>query len=326
MKPELRLVIEKPRGIELHDPVSLYLATLRPNGRRTMRSKLKTLERLLGLDKIDAQNIAVVAYAARAVLQDANAAPSTINCTLSALKGVARAAWQLNQLGAEELEKVRDVRAVRGSRLPTGRPYSDKEIEAVTSVCMNDHSPAGPRDAALIALQYNLGLRRAECASLDLADYSPSVQTIRVRGKGDKERLSFTVDKGVSEALGDWLTRRTLVEGPLICPVTRHGRVRIRRLSDQSIYNALLKRGHAAGIQGFTPHNLRRTFATDLLDRGVDIKIVKDLMGHASIETTTIYDRRGEPARRKASELLTLPYQNQRQPELPFGESQRNEK
>jgi integrase len=326
MKPELRLVKEQPRGEELRDPVKLYLATLSPTGRRTMGSKLRTLQRLLEIPKIEARDLSLVVFAARSVLQDAGAAPATINATLSALKGVARAAWQIGQISAEDLERVRDVNSVRGSRLLKGRAHSDKEIEAVTFVCMNDRSPAGPRDAAIIALGYNLGLRRAECATLDVSDYSPSSATIHVRGKGDKERIAFMVDKGASEALADWLNVRTMSAGPLLCPVTRQGKIIYRRLSDQAIYNAMISRGRAAGVPNFTPHNLRRTFATELLDRGADIAIVQKLLGHSRVETTTLYDRRGDPARRKAAALLTLPYQNQRQPELPFGDAWRKGK
>lgn len=287
-----------------------------------MAAKLRTLQRLLDLKKIVAKDLCVIAYAARAALQDAKAAPATINATLSALKGVARAAWQAGMITAEDLEKVRDIRSVRGSRLG-GRAHSSQEIEAIVKECAKDRSPAGARDATIIALQYNLGLRRAECASLDISDYSPSSQTIRVHGKGDKERTAHLVDRGVRDALANWLDRRTLKPGPLLCPVTREGNVIIRRLTDQAIYDAVVERAKAAGILNLTPHNLRRSFGTDLLDRGVDIAVVSALLGHSSLETTKRYDRRGDPAQRRATALLTLPYQDQRQPQLPFGEMEK---
>lgn len=319
MKPELRLVRDAatPR-LEMRDPVLLYLATLSRNGRRTMGSKIRTLQRLLELERIEPRDLCVVAFAGKAALQDAGAAPATINATLCALKGIARAAWQTGTISAEDLQKVRDVRSVRGSRLSRGRAHSGKELEAVVAACMRDSSPAGVRDAAIIALQYNLGLRRAECSALDLGDYSPSSQTVRVTGKGNKERIAYLVDKGAIAALGDWLEARTLKPGPLLCPVTREGKIILRRLTDQAIYNALLKRARSAGIANVTPHNLRRSFGTDLLERGADIGIVKELLGHASLDTTKLYDRRGDPAQRRAAGLLTLPYQNQRQPELPW--------
>lgn len=323
MKPEPRLVLVRnpaPPRLEMRDPVAVYLATLSKNGRRTMGSKLRTVQRLLELEKFEPRDLCVVTFAGKAALQEAGAAPATVNATLCALKGIARAAWQIGLISAEELEKIRDVGSVRGSRLAKGRAHSSKELEVLVAACMRDTSPAGVRDAAIIALQYNLGLRRAECAALDLGDYSPTSQTVRVTGKGNKERFAYMVDKGATAALGDWLDARTLKPGPLICPVTREGKVILRRLTDQSIYNALLKRARAAGLDNVTPHNLRRTFGTELLERGADIRLVQQLLGHSSLDTTQLYDRRGDPAQRRAAGLLTLPYQNQRQPELPWGD------
>lgn len=319
MKPALQLVrdLSTPR-LEMRDPVVVYLATLSRNGRRTMGSKLQTVKRLLEIERFEPKDLCVVAFAGKAALQDAGAAPATINATLCALKGIARAAWQTGLITAEDLQKVRDVRSVRGSRLLAGREHTPKELEDAVAACMRDKSPAGVRDAAIIALQYNLGLRRAECPSLDLSDYSPTSQTILVKGKGDKERLGYTVDKGASAAIAGWLDARGLNPGPLFCPVTRDGKVILRRLTDQAIYNAISRRGREAGISNFSPHNLRRTCATELLERGADVLVVQRFLGHASVDTTKLYDRRGDGAQRRAAGLLTLPYENQRQPELPW--------
>jgi integrase/recombinase XerD len=301
------------------DPLQLYLGSLSETGRRTMASKIKTLQRLLGLEKLEPRDLCVVAMAGRSALQDAGAAPATINATLAAVKGIARTAWQLGTITAEQYQRTSDVRAVRGSRLPSGRAHSNAEIRAVLEACTSDQGAAGARDAAIVALQYSLGLRRAECAALTLADYSPANQTIRIHGKGDKERLGFLVDKGATNALADWLERRTLKPGPLVCPVTRHGKVIFRQLSEQAIYNAILKRARQAGIANLSPHNLRKSTATDLLERGADIGIVQELLGHASINTTKIYDRRGENAQRHAAKLLSLPYESRKQIDLPWG-------
>jgi len=313
------LKLETPTTpLAVRDPVEMYLASLPSrSSRRTMRSKLGTVQRLLE-KKIEANDLIFFALAARASLQDAGAAPKTINVTLSALKGVARAAWLLEQISAEQFERVKDIRSVRGSRLPAGRAHYPHELAAILEGCAKDRSPGGARDAAMFALAYNLGLRRAECAGLDLSDYSPATGTMRVRGKGNKERRAYLVDEGAIEALNAWLRVRTFAPGPLLCPVTRHGRIIIRRLSDNSVYLALRKRARAVGITDLTPHNLRRTFGTVLLDSDVDIKIVRDLLGHSSLNTTTLYDRRTEAAHREAASLLRLPYHDQRQPELPF--------
>jgi site-specific recombinase XerD len=79
-------------------------------------------------------------------------------------------------------------------------------------------------------------------------------------------------------------------------------------LSDQAVYTMLKKRGEAAGLSDLTPHDIRRTFAGDLLDAGVDLVTVQKLMGHSDANTTAGYDRRGEVAKRGAVKKLHVPY------------------
>ncbi len=319
MRAHLRLVTETYEP-DLADPVQIYLSTLAQTGRRSMQSKLEALQRALGLERIIPKELIFVAFRGRAALQDANAAPATINATISALRGVARAAWQLGLITAEEFQRVRDVRSVRGSRLPSGQAHTDEEISRLLAVCTNDSSPAGARDAAIIALGYNLGLRRAECVALDVEDYSLDQQTVKVRGKGNKERTAYIVDKGAIEALCEWLSVRSRKPGPLLCPITRTGGIIFRRITGQALYYALQRRARAAGVKNLSPHNLRKSFVTGLLDRSADPLTVRDLVGHASLNTTMIYDRRGEKGKRDAAKLIKLPYHHNRQPELPWGD------
>jgi site-specific recombinase XerC len=247
--------------------------------------------------------------ALRSRLSELGRAPASVNATLSAMRGVARAAWQLGKMSAEDYHRIAGVKSVRGSRLPAGRSLTHREISTLLDACASDETPAGARDAAIIVLLYGGGLRRSEAAALELAHYNSTAGELKVRGKGDTERL-VPLAAGVTAALDDWLGVRGAGAGPLLCPVRKGGRVELRRISAQAIYDALLKRGRAARIASLSPHDLRRTFASDLLDMCGDVSAVQRLLGHANVQTTMRYDRRGEAAKRKAIALLHIPYQS----------------
>ncbi len=90
--------------------------------------------------------------------------------------------------------------------------------------------------------------------------------------------------------------------------VNRGGRLGLSRMTAQAVYGMLRKRAEQAGVRSFSPHDCRRTFCTALLDAGADVVSVAGLMGHASTDTTRRYDRRDSQARRKAAEMLHVPY------------------
>ncbi|HSH82382.1 MAG TPA: tyrosine-type recombinase/integrase, partial [Herpetosiphonaceae bacterium] len=122
-------------------------------------------------------------------LVDQGLSPATVNLTLAAFRGIARYARNLGLITAEEYDRIRDVQAVKGSRLPAGRAVLEGELGALVRTCAADPTPAGTRDAAIFAVLYIGGVRRSELAGLDLADWTPEPPTLRVRhGKGDKER------------------------------------------------------------------------------------------------------------------------------------------
>lgn len=291
-------------------PAQLYLAGLSPSGRRAQVSKLQAIARLMGLQPTEIRWKGLrfaICIVLRELLVERGYQPATVNAMLSALRGVARAAWQLKLMKAEDYQRIREIKSVKGTRLAAGRALSPGEVEKLFRACHLDPTPAGARDAALVATLRACGLRRSECVgTLSLADYARADCTLRVRGKGDRERLAYLGSVTARRALERWLLVRGNDQGPLFCPVTKAGHVVLRALSDQAVYLALKRRAKAARIGHCTPHDLRRTFVTELLDDGADMATVQELAGHASLSTTKIYDRRGERHLRQAAQTVSF--------------------
>jgi integrase len=315
--PSQALTLPESRGLLDQNPAAVYLAGLNSkSGRRTMRQVLDLIARTLSNGQLDALDFPwwQLRYqhtqAVRAWLVETYK-PATANKALCALRGVLKQAWMLGYMTAEDYHKAREVKSVRGQTVPAGRELSREEIRALLGVCEGDSSPAGIRDAALLALLYGAGLRRAEVVALDLGDYDPQASQLLIKGKGRKERVAYLNDS-LNRAMGDWLEVRGFEPGPLFLPIRKDGDLELRRMTTQAVYNLLRKRAAQARVRNFSPHDLRRTFVSDLLEAGADIAIVAKMAGHANVQTTARYDRRPEEAKRRAANLLDVPYRGLR--------------
>ncbi len=229
-----------------------------------MQARLRTVARLLGAEdicsvpweKMRYQHVAAI----RARLIEEGLSPASVNATLSALRGIAEASWNLDLIDATELEKIRSVKPVKASTLPAGRSATKGELSALLDACARDRSSAGARDGAIIAVLYAGGLRRAELAALDLGDWQPETRELKVRhGKGRKERAIYLAG-GAADALEDWIIARGAEPGALFMPINKGGVIARKRMTSQALYNALLKRAGDAGVKRLSPHDMRRTF------------------------------------------------------------------
>ena len=139
------------------------------------------------------------------------------------------------------------------------------------------------RDAAILELFYSSGLRLAELASLDVRDLDPIGETVRVLGKGSRERI-VPVGALALEAISRYRHQANVRSGPLFINKSR------KRLGHRSIWLLLKTYVREAGLPAtLSPHKLRHSFATHLLDNGADLRSVQSLLGHASLTTTQIY-------------------------------------
>jgi integrase len=296
------------------NPAGVFLQNLRGDGRRATRERLKKFASFFGhnLDSYPwAELSAGDVLTARGLLLDLGASKSTINMTLSALRGVARTQRRMHpdRMTAEVCAAICEVEGVRGSTPPAGRALREEEIAALERTCARDRSPAGARDLALLSLLYYQGLRRDEACRLEPEDWLARDRRLRVLGKGDKEEFVYVESKETRLALGRWLRRRGRVSGPLFCSVWRGGRVRAdegqaRPLSGDAVYKIVERRARQASLRPCTPHDLRRSAITHLLERGTDALAVQAFARHEQLSTTTRYDRRREEAKREAARRL----------------------
>jgi len=309
-------------------PYRVYLDTLdSAHSRRTMRGCLDRIARLVhpaattGAGQPWWQLRYEHTVRIRTLLREgadtpgAPPSPATVNKHLVALRRVLRECWRLGLMSAEDYERAADLRSVEAVRLPRGHHVPAEALGAALAGCDADTSPAGRRDGALLAVLYTTGARRAEIAALALTDYDPAERSLRVRGKGDKQRTVY-MTPAAAVRLDAWVGVRGRGPGALFPPINKGGRYARRTVagrtelthpSGQAIAAVVARRLAAAGALGHTPHDFRRTFIGELLDAGVDLATAQHLVGHTSPATTARYDRRPDRRRRDAVDRLRLP-------------------
>ena len=285
--------------------------------RRAYLNDLRTFE--TWRDGRPLTKLLVEEYAAQ--LQSLQRSPNSINRALAAIRWWARrlgdlvfetpmATDQRNEI-VVQAARVAGIEDVAGQRQQKGRHIGAAEFQLLLQTCSADHSPAGARDAAILAVAWSTGMRRSELVGLRLEDWKMQHDghPLEVKGKGNKRRYAYLTQNAESW-VRHWLRLRSIDDGPLFCPVRKGGKVVPRRaISEDALAKILWKRTKQAGRgDALTWHDFRRTFAGNLLDAGVDLVTVQKLLGHSSPTTTSNYDRRGEAAKQKAIGKIELPF------------------
>jgi integrase/recombinase XerC len=155
------------------------------------------------------------------------------------------------------------------------------------AVAADDASPLAARDRAVVELLYATGMRVAELCSADVHDVDRHALTVRVMGKGAKERV-VPFGQPADEALGDWLACRLMLAGPDAGDALFVG-ARGRRLDQRTARECVHRLARQAGVPDIAPHGLRHSAATHVLEGGADLRSVQELLGHASLATTQRY-------------------------------------
>ncbi|WP_040772067.1 site-specific tyrosine recombinase XerD [Rhodococcus rhodnii] len=212
-------------------------------------------------------------------------AASSAARALIAVRGLHRFAAAEGLVRVDVAKNVRPPSPAR--RLPKALPVDDV-LRLVESVGGADAGPRGLRDRALLEVLYSTGARISEATGLDVDDIDTRGRSVLLRGKGGKQRM-VPVGGPAIAALDAYLVRG---RPALISRATPALFLNVRggRLSRQSAWQVLQDAARAAGITAdVSPHTLRHSFATHLLEGGADVRVVQEMLGHASVTTTQIY-------------------------------------
>jgi site-specific recombinase XerD len=302
-----------------YDPVILYIKSL--DSERSQKQMAKTLfsfSRWYFGDRTSTpQDIAwskvtysVVFDYQQYLYRQKKLLAATVNNYINAVKGVLKKSARIkkiephNKISIEDFEEVQEIKSIRFHTEPKGRALSQDESLAAINIC-RDMSIKGIRDLAITMTFLFCGLRLNELSELEYPSCISSGDYLKVIGKGNKER-KIPMNKKVKEALFDWIDNvRGTFTGPLYCRIWSTGEFNeVASLSHSGIRYILKSRRQMVGGQSYSAHDLRRSFGTRLLEKGVDIFVVQTLLGHASADTTRKYDKRGAEFQKSAVELL----------------------
>lgn len=249
--------------------LSAYLAWVRREGVDPMRVEHRELRSWL------------------AELSRAGYSTSTVNRHLSSVRSLYR--WMLGRKATDEDAAAAVASPKLSRRLP--KTLGDADVSALLSACGGDES--GLRDTAMVELLYATGARISELSRLDVGDVDFARRQIRLFGKGSKERIVPVYDEALDA------TRRYLVSArPSLAEHAKAGErtgalflsTRGRRMSADALRRRFERLVAEAGLDpSLTPHAMRHSFATELLDGGADLRSVQELLGHESLSTTQIY-------------------------------------
>jgi integrase len=311
------------------NPAAVYIRSLNsPTSQSTQRDALNVVARkLLGIEEVEGKRSRGVGiddlflfdwtalrYEHTSAIQTwllSTYKPATARRYIAAVKGTLKAAWRTGQISDGDYLRAVDLTRIEGEST-TGRMLSPEEIAALLATCATGGPTAATRDAAILMIMVLYTARRAEVTTIQYSDYipeyKPGIGRLVLHGKGRKDRVEF-LQNGEREILTDWIKVRGSEPGPMFYVVLKSDEIVTRALSPITIYAMILRRMRRSGIKNATPHDLRRTAISNLLDI-TDAVTVAKMAGHASTEITMKYDKRGEERMIDALAKLHLPFRS----------------
>ena len=273
--------------------VEAFLAGRSPRTMAAYRQDLASFARFVGAESVDEAALLLLvngrgsanetAHAYRADLLDRKLSPATVNRRLAALRSLVKLA---RLIGAADFSL--DVASVKSESYRDTRGPGLVGVRSMLENLTRKTSPKSLRDAALVHLLFDLGLRRGEAVALDLEDVDLQAGTVSILGKGRTEKEALTLPETTRAALEAWTAARGGAPGPLFVNMDRARKG--DRLTGRSVARLVGSLGEAVGLT-VRPHGLRHAAVTAALDlTGGDVRKVQRFSRHRDLRTLTRYD------------------------------------
>lgn len=280
------------------NPVVTYLGRLDSGSLPTMRSTAGLVSARLSGGRIEDPTTFpwhLVRYQhlerLRRLMKDEGKGTKSINKALTFLRQTLREAWRLGLVPEDAYRHLIDVRGERSDDLPSGRALEKEEVGKLFRAC-DDGTLMGLRDGAVIAMMVGAGLRRDETVYVAVEHVSAESDLRIVKAKKRKQREALLQPEALALVLR-WISAARLEpKDPVACRIRVGNNIVRKAISPSGVDGLLGRRVTMAGIEACTPHDLRRTFITQMLSAGMDALVLAKLVGHDDPKTTMIYDRR----------------------------------
>lgn len=294
-------------------PIYVFLDNYSKSSRRTVLSAMNNVASILSDGEADAttlnwESVKYEHYAALRSTLEESYKPKTGNRILSFIKVMTRVLESMGLVTASHVLSIQNIRAFDDNGELAGRMLEPDEIELLIQAPLADgYGLKGIRDHAILLTLLTSGVRRSELVRLRVRDFDFEKQSINViYGKNNNSRTIYIPERTV-DALNDWL-KVSNIDHPdmyIFCsfrkgdnPCIGHG------MHGNAIWELVNEYTEKAGLDTLTPHDLRRTYISLLIDKGVDIITVSKMAGHSNIGQTAAYDRRGETAKQNAAKAF----------------------
>lgn len=290
-------------------PLALYLGRLAPNSRRSIKSQLNKVadimewppdERDNMFHKVDYQ----MACEIKVRLVQHGSSAKSINRAMSALRNVVKVGVLMGLVPENQLIQLSAIKNEKAAQ-HQGNPLNTTQVNVLFDLLSQNATELGRRNQAVFALLLGAGLRRSELVALKVKDMTLDESRLTVqKGKGNKRRTAFLPDWCIQHVL-NWLDIRDVDDGYLFNPVNKSKRINTNRgITTECVYLLVRDTTQKLGIGNVSPHDMRRTYITRLLEQDIDLNTVRMMAGHEDISTTVIYDKRDNKVMQKAAASL----------------------